>query len=721
MLRNSIFRTAVLFLLAIATWIAPSSAFGIDSPDSAGEPDKFSNWQYLGPSGGDVRTIAFDPRDKNKMYLSTLDGQIYISADGSRSWSLLANLNQPELQLDQLFVDSRDSRVIYTSGNRGWMKAGGFFKSTDGGLTFKESKELKTESIQAMTQSAFDPNVLLVGSTNGVWISKNSGDTWTKLASATAPINVDCLVMDPRNLTTIYAGTTWRPYKSTDGGNSWRLIKDGMIDDSDVFAITLDPRDPDHIVASACSGIYESHNAGERWAKIQGIPSQSRRTRDLMQHPTIPGTVYAATTEGFWMTSNGGKNWAMTTQRALEINSIAVHPDEPNRVFLGTNNYGVLVSYDGGKNFAPANGNFTSRFTYSITPDLQQPNRLYAITHNVGTGGGFFFYSNDSGQNWLQARSLEINRDKPFVVAQDPKAPDVMYLGTNTGIFRSADRGASWTKLAPPKPPAKAVARKGARKAVAVKPKVVVPPTAPSAPALLPVINDQVVVLEFLPGPAGALMAATATGLYRTTDPSKGWEQISFGSGLNERVMALYVNPDRPDTIWAGTATSGVVVSRDDGKTWAQGSDVIKSGIPVKSITSDPRRPDYIYVGTEQTFYVSRDNGLTWVRRGGNLPIGNYTSILINPANTDEIMIASALKDDGGIFMSTDAGNKWKRVDTKDMKLASRRFWTMTFDPRDPNRIFAGTHSSGIYRIERRTDVSVKPPEKAAEAPASSN
>ena len=44
---------------------------------------------------------------------------------------------------------------------------------------------------------------------------------------------------------------------------------------------------------------------------------------------------------------------------------------------------------------------------------------------------------------------------------------------------------------------------------------------------------------------------------------------------------------------------------------------------------------------------------------------------------------------------------KWKRVDSKEMKIPSRRVWSMAFDPNDPNRIFAGSHSSGVYIIER--------------------
>jgi photosystem II stability/assembly factor-like uncharacterized protein len=671
--------------------------------------DKANNgvWEVLGPNGGDVRSITVDPRDKDKLYISTMDGQIHTSADGGATWRLLATLNRPLLVLDQLMIDRSDSSVLYVSGHRGKLP-GGFFKSTDSGATWKEAKELRGEAIHAMTQSEKDEKTLFVGTKAGIWTSADSGDNWAKVESGTMPLDINSMAVDPRNTSTIYAGTTWRPYKSTDSGKSWRLIKTGMIDDSDIFAITIDTRNADHIIASACSGIYESFNGGEKWAKIQGIPSQSRRTRAIVQHPSKPGTIYAGTTEGFWMSSNGGKSWSMNSARNLEVNSIAVHPDAPDRVFLGTNNFGVMVSNDGGKNFVQTNNSFTSRFTYQVTADVAEPNRLYAMTKNTSSSGGFFFTSTDAGKSWVQAKSLDINRDSPFTMLQDRIDPNTIYLGANRGIFKSIDRGVTWKLLEPPPPPKKKPVRKarGKAKPVAVK-KPVEPTPPPDGPVVGPALTETVKVLAFTNDDRNGMFAGTDKGLYVTYDIAKGWEKLKLGEGIDENIFVVYTSPLVPGTIWVGTASSGVIVSTDDGKTWTK-TNAVPEDVPVSSIATDPKRPNYIYVGTTQAFYLSRDGGRTWNRRGGNLPLGNFTSILINPENTDEIFVSSALENDGGIFHSTDAGMKWKRFDSKEMPLPSRRVWSMVFDPLDHNRIFAGTHSSGVYRIERKVSDEAK-------------
>ncbi len=663
---------------------------GSDNPiaDSLG----VSTFSVLGPNGGDVRDIAIDPRDKDRLYISTLDGQLFTSADGGASWKLFVNLNEPQLILDNVMVDIRDSNRIYTSGHR-YKSAGGFFYTTDGGATWTEAKDLAHESIQALAQSDSDPNMLTAGALSGVWISHDSGVTWKKVDSTSMPLNVNSMAVDPRNTSTIYAGTSWRPYKTTDSGKTWNLIKTGMIDDSDVFAITINEENPEHVIASACSGIYESFNGGERWRKIQGIPSQSRRTRSIVQHPTMSGVIYAGTTEGFWMSTNGGKSWSLTTQRNLEINSVAVHPDAPNRVFIGTNNFGVMVSNDGGRNFVQTNNDFSGRFTYNITPDIEQPNRLYATTQNTATSGGFFFTSSNGGETWVQAKNLDIARVSPFSVLQDKVDPNILYLGTNTGIYVSKDRGMMWDYIAPPKPVKKRVTKKRGKAAAKT-------PAEPEGPTLIPALAEKVRVLAYTDDDKNGMFAGTGSGLYRTYDISKGWEKLDFGPGIDTNVFVIHTSPLVPGTIWVGTASSGLIVSTDDGATWMQ-VNATPENVPISSIASDPKQPNNIYVGTTQSFYLSRDGGRTWIRRGGNLPMGNYGSILIDPNDPRQIFISSSFEKDGGIFYSTDAGMNWKRLDSKSMHLPSYRVWSMAFAPQDPRKIFAGTHSGGVYRIDR--------------------
>lgn len=698
--------TGIVLLAALGFVLYYSSLVQADTISNATgnvfiDPANRGIWSVIGPIGGDVRSVAIDPRDKDKIYISTMDGQIHVSVDGGKNWRMLVRFDRPQLILDQLMVDAVDSRFIYASGHRGNLP-GGFFRSTDGGATWKEAKDLKNEAIHAMTQAAADPKTLFVGTKTGIFISRDRGESWSKIESPESPINLNSLAVDPKDISTIYAGTSWRPYKSTDNGKSWRLIKNGMIDDSDIFAITIDPRDNSHIIASACSGIYESFNAGENWKKIQGIPSTSRRTRDILQHPTRPGTIYAATTEGFWMTTNGGASWALTLPKTFEINSVAVHPDAPDRVFVGTNNYGIWVSNDGGKTFAPTNNSFTSRLTYSVVADVELPDRLYATTLNTSSSGGFFFYSSDGGKNWLQARGIDVNRDTPYAILQDPINPNLIYLGTNRGLFRSLDRGASFSQIVGAKVPVRRsvpVKRPPVRGKTPVKKTVSVEPVS-AAPKLIPTLTDTVKVLAFTADNKSGILAGTDKGLFRSYDVSKGWEPINFGSGLDQNVFAIHVNQSSPGTIWVGTARSGVIVSHDNGNTW-QKTAAAPDNVPVSSITSDPKRPDYIYVGTIQAFYLSRDGGKTWMRRGGNLPLGNFTSILIDPNDTDTIIISSALETDGGIFISEDAGMKWRRFDSKEFNLPTRRIWSLIFDPSNPRRMYAATHSSGIYRIER--------------------
>jgi len=539
---------------------------------------------------------------------------------------------------------------------------------------------------------------------NGVFKSEDRGETWRKIINIQTP-TINSLAVDPRDTRIIYAGTWWRAYKTYDGGSNWKLIKNGMIDDSDVFSININSSNPDHVVASACSGIYESLNGGEVWRKIQGIPSTSRRTRDIVQHPSRSGTLFAGTTEGFWLSTDGGRSWKMTTKRFIEINSIAVHPNEPDRIFIGTNNYGVLVSNDGGRNFAPANENFSSRFTFTITADLEKSNRLYATTQNTATSGGFVFTSDDGGSTWKQASDFDYIQTSPYSLLQDKVNPNIIYAATNVGIFKSSDRGNKWSRVVAGSSPQRRVSAPAPQRGRAAARNLKADANQPKTPLMIPALTGRVSVLARTEGYRNGILAGTDAGLFRSFEVEKGWEKIDFGPGLDSQVTSIFVHPAKPETIWVGTARSGVLVSEDSGKIWRKISS-IPTSMPIMSISSAPTDSKRIIVGSTQTLYLSVDGGATFERRGGNLPLGKFTSILFSPKNDQEIYVASALESDGGIFHSADGGWTWARVDGSDYRLPSRRIWSMAFDPSDPDTIFAGTHSSGIYRINRRAGAS---------------
>ncbi|HYO63677.1 MAG TPA: peptidoglycan-binding protein [Pyrinomonadaceae bacterium] len=774
---------SLLALTALALTLCAALPAGSGAAADDSEPaQRPLNWAVTGPMGGDVRSLVIDPQDAQRLYLGTIDGQIYTSGDGGATWARVEGFNRAGLYIDNLIVDPRNQQTLYAAAHR-HKEPGGFFKTTDGGRTWREAAHLKTQAVHALGQSPTNPDVLVAGTNNGVWRSGDAGETWEQLATTgMTNINVESLAIDPRSDDVIYAGTWHLPFKTTDGGRTWAAIKNGIIDDSDVFAIEIDERNPDHVIASACSGIYETRNAGANWRKVNGIPSQSRRTRAIVQHPSLPKVIYAGTTEGFWMSADGGADWRVTTSRQVfEVNAIAVHPKNPNTVFIGTNNYGVMISRDGGRTWVPSNEGYSGRRAYAVLQDRERPNRVYATTINTATGGGYFYTSDDGGQTWALSTRNMPNRLIAYSILQDERDANVIYLGTNLGLYRSTDRGVSWAPVTAPKPkPAPRASRRGrggARPSSASQGQ----PAAPPAPVRaddnvrraqealnvagydvgtpdgvagtrtvaalrkfqtdrrLPVsgkLDDTTLAALGLAGgmqtsAAGVqalqsapvfltetinalepthderngrrgMFAATNGGLYRTYDPDGGWERIAYSGGLDQRTLCVSASVSNPQTIFAGTSTTGVLVSRDGGETWQQVTGV-PAIAPINVIVQDPQRPTHVYVGTTQTFYISHDGGQRWLRRGGNLPLGSYTSVLINPDHPEEIFVGDAWEKGGGVFRSSDAGMTWRRVDPA---LPSRRVWSLAFDAQDKSRLFVGSHSAGVYIVSRDTAAS---------------
>jgi peptidoglycan hydrolase-like protein with peptidoglycan-binding domain len=230
--------------------------------------------------------------------------------------------------------------------------------------------------------------------------------------------------------------------------------------------------------------------------------------------------------------------------------------------------------------------------------------------------------------------------------------------------------------------------------------------SATSTPAAAHVqsLTDPVNALVSFAGPRGPeMLAATNAGLFRTSDPMLGWDRVSYGQSVDARTSCISTSPQAPSVILVGTAMSGVLISRDAGETWQQVSG-IPNTFPVNVIVQDPQRASFMYVGTKQAFFMSQDGGEHWTRRGGNLPFGDFTSILINPRNTNELFVGTRFRTESSAAVSiaqvTRARPGFALTRASIVCPASESGLSHS-DPRDQNTLFVGSHSAGVYVVPR--------------------
>jgi photosystem II stability/assembly factor-like uncharacterized protein len=754
----------IVTLLSIST-----SLFAVKADDNPRDvltsttTKEVRQWEVTGPWGGDVRVLVAAPGDSDRLYLGTSDGQIFRSTDGAKSWRRLKpGLERRGLSVDSIVIDPRDTKIMYAGV---WAVArneeGGLFKSEDGGEHWKLLEGTRKLSVRSVALAPSDSNFILVGSANddpklnGVFRSTDGGKGWERIS----PVgdkeirNIESIAISPRDTGTIYIGTWHLPWKTTDGGSSWKQTgykAVGMIDDSDIFGINVDPVNPDLVYINACSGIYRSTSAGEKWAKIPGIPFSARRTYTLLPHPANPNVIFAGTSEGLWRSKDGGRRWMLLTSKSVIIRSIVVTPDKPDRVLIATDDFGVRISDNLGDDFADTNTGFIHRHILAIMPDATERGRLLASVFHDGTAGSVFA-SSDAGESW-QPSGRGLGPRDVFAFYQVPDNPSVIYAGTNTGIFRSNDRGASWSfvgrEQVKPEKPSKKTARKPGRRSRAgvstpdTSPKLKgfgmyesVPAAMPSpppskqkskagakkqaqkkttqkrparkerpvpeaatqaGPALVELSKQVDDITGFVDGEGRrGLLAATMDGLYRTLDETKGWEKVLIsGYEPDGRVYSVSAHKDTPQRIYIGTK-QGLFISDDGGANWLH-VDRGPSDMSVKAIAQDPRDGQTVLLGTNQYIFRSTNAGRTWVRRGGGLPSGDFTSVVINPSNPDEVIVAEY--SNGGVYRSTDKGYSWERIDSvAGAELPTNRVWTLMFDPFDRDRIYAGSFSSGVY------------------------
>jgi photosystem II stability/assembly factor-like uncharacterized protein len=603
-------------------------------------------WVPAGPPGGDVRSLAADPRNPRVLYLGTADGVLYRSEDAGESWRRLSpGFPLRGYSLDDLVVDGQGRLFIGYWQVRG--AGGGVARSVDGGRTVAVSPGLQGHAVRALAGAPSNPDVLVAGTLGGVFRSQDAGESWSRISPEDHPElrNVNSVTVDPVDPEILYAGTWHLAWKTSDGGRTWGPVHKGMIADSDVMTLTIDPRRPTVVYATACSGIYRSLDGAARWTKVKGIPASSRRTRAFAQDPARPQALYAGTTEGVWASSDGGGSWSRLTSKDLVVNALVVLPG--GRILLGCDGAGVLRSDDLGRTWAASNAGFSERFVSRVVFDAA--GRMLVGVLGDRRHGGVLAAAPEPGSWATLAPGLEGREVLSLAVSGE-----TIVAGTDDGAFLHAADG--WRRLA----------------------------TVLGGIDVHPRVNDLVAMSNRV------FLAATPRGLLRTTDGGESWHRADLG--LAGAVSALACTAVQPRVLMAATPL-GLFRSADAGASWTQ----VSLPLPeprVHSLAFLPGNDDVLFAATPTGLFKSADQGRSWARRGGGLPFSDITGLALHPDG--RTLFASDFSR-GGIYRSADAGDSWTAFTTDG--LVSDRVWAMAVDPRAPARLIAATPTGGLHLL----------------------
>ncbi len=633
---------------------------------------------FKGPYGGDVRSIALNPRHANVLIAGTTGGQVYRSEDSARHWQRMTGLGRGAVVDNLVFDPNVENRLYAGVWDLRTTNSGNLFRSDDSGVTWQPIPIAPGGvSIRSLAVAPSDSNTIVVGALDGVYLSRDAGKSWNLISTSEKDLkNIQSVAVDPRDSNIIYAGTWHLGAKTTDGGTSWKWIKDGMIDDSDLFSISIHPTDFDLVYVSACSGVYKSVNGGKLWVKLRnGLTTEARRTHTVVIDPVNHNRVFAGTTLGLYMSEDGGSSWRRVTTADLIINRMAINPQNNKEIYLAAEDAGILKSTDGGKTFSPANDGFIHRQISQVVADPIQKERLYTAVLYDGRYGGFFI-SDEGGTHWKQSNNGIASEDLDIYSILPSRLDKTIYLGTESGVYVSRNRGETWAKL------------DSARLIIGARSKSARPAPQPKG------LQTKVFQLQFLTPDERKIAAATLNGIYVGDLQTGKWTPVTLPE-YNGGVYFVQAE-NGTDALFAGS-DSGLFLSRDGGKTWTLSSQGLPTGSPTQAFERLPLEK-VLLVGTRYGLYRSTDDGETWSKVTQGIP---PISISALKKSSDGKNVYAAESIEGNVYVSRDGGASWSAANRQVNASVS----SLTVSPFDGSLLLLGSVSDGILALRVQSNV----------------
>ena len=324
---------------------------------------------------------------------------------------------------------------------------------------------------------------LYVGTAGGgIWKSQNGGVSFTPIFDKYCQ-SIGAIAVEKNNAKIVYAGTGESNmrntvsigdglYKSTDGGGNWQKI--GLDSTEHISKILIDPSDVKTIFVAAPGplwsssphrGLYKTTDAGKTWKKILFVNNETG-CADVTIDPSNPKVMLAS----FWQfrrkpfafssggpgsalfkSIDGGETWSKVTQGLptgdLGRIVVSVNPSKPAEVLAIVEAAvpGLYLSKDQGSSWEKlaATENITARPFYfsSLVFDPADPKKVYRPAYD-------FSYSKDGGYSWTNTiiGGVAPHADH-HALWINPQQTDMMYLGTDGGVYLSLNKGVSWQFL----------------------------------------------------------------------------------------------------------------------------------------------------------------------------------------------------------------------------------------------------------------------------------
>ncbi len=647
--------------------------------------------------GGRVTAVTGVKSNAQLFYMGAAGGGVWRSSDSGARWEPLTDGQIGVGTIGAVAVADSDPNVVYigtgSADPRGNVTNGdGVYKSTDAGKTWTHVGLDTPSLIGRIRINPRNPDIAYVAvlgnifgpnPERGVYRTKDGGKTWEQVLKVNENTGAIDLTMDSANPDTLIAAmwTVRRQpwtidsgsmegglFKTTDGGNTWHKLTNGLPRDVMIgkIGVSISLADPKRVyalieAANDQGGVYRSEDGGESWTRTYAGRNLQQRAfyyTKIYADPQQADTVYALNT-GMYRSTDGGKSFQSMQTPHGDNHDLWINPTN-NQSMIESNDGGANVSSDGGRTWSTQLNQPTAEI-YRISVDDRWPYWVYGAQQDNSTvalpsQGNEAFYGVGGGESGY--------------IAVDPRNHDIVYAGSYGGAISRMDRYRGIQENVRPY-----ADEETGQRAADVKYRFQW-----NAPIRLSPHNPDVLYM-------------TSQYVHRTSDGGQTWEVISpdltrndktkqdFSGGkgitrdstgveIYDTIFAFEESPVTPGLFWAGTDDGLLQLSRDNGKTWAK---ITPTGLPewstINVIELSPKNAGraivtaYRYMLNDFTPYVylTNDYGKTWKRiaDGNNgIPKGDYTRVVREDPVRPGLLYAGT---EHGMYISFNEGAHWQK------------------------------------------------------------